>query len=398
MKITVPTIDFGTSKIVTLVAENSSATRCDIVGAGIVPYSGYARDGWNDLHEIDDAIRESVAQAEKTSRRRLRELNVGVPGMFTRVQVTEVKVALSGPDPHVTAADVRACFKLAREQVGDSYPVMHSSPAWFKVDDGKKTLQPVGIKGRELSALISFVTVDSFFVNDVSARLQKMGIEMKSFYSTVAGEAMLYLPLEERDKTAVLLDIGYLNTDVCVVEGDALIFYKCLETGAGYITVDLAEQLNIPFKAAEEKVKQVYSFGSGLTDETYTIPATADTPARTLTREEVSPIINARVTQIAEEIQQALEDGGIKLGSRSNIYLTGGGLTFNKGGRDFLSGKLRRPVRETPRLTVKMTSHIYSSAMGLIDLIVTTMEEQRQPDAGASSVIKNVFKWLLGGS
>ena len=41
MKTTVASIDFGTRKIVTLVAENSTATRCDIVGAGIVSYDGF---------------------------------------------------------------------------------------------------------------------------------------------------------------------------------------------------------------------------------------------------------------------------------------------------------------------------------------------------------------------
>ena len=39
MKTTVTSLDFGTSKIVTLVAENSGAQRCDIVGAGIVTYT-----------------------------------------------------------------------------------------------------------------------------------------------------------------------------------------------------------------------------------------------------------------------------------------------------------------------------------------------------------------------
>ena len=51
MKTTVASIDFGTSKIVTLVAENSSATRCDIVGAGIVTYNGFLEEGWNDPQE-----------------------------------------------------------------------------------------------------------------------------------------------------------------------------------------------------------------------------------------------------------------------------------------------------------------------------------------------------------
>ena len=47
MKTTVAAIDFGTSKIVTLVAENSGSQRCDIVGAGIAAYDGYLEEGWN---------------------------------------------------------------------------------------------------------------------------------------------------------------------------------------------------------------------------------------------------------------------------------------------------------------------------------------------------------------
>ena len=86
MKITVPTIDFGTSKIVTMVAQ-SNGERCDIVGSGAVPYSGYLQDGWNNPDEIRDVIRTAIDQAQKTGNCRIHELNVGVPGMFTRVIV-----------------------------------------------------------------------------------------------------------------------------------------------------------------------------------------------------------------------------------------------------------------------------------------------------------------------
>ena len=51
MKTTVAAIDFGTSKIVTLVAENSGSQRCDIVGAGIAAYDGYLEEGWNNPGE-----------------------------------------------------------------------------------------------------------------------------------------------------------------------------------------------------------------------------------------------------------------------------------------------------------------------------------------------------------
>ena len=398
MKTTVASIDFGTSKIVTLVAENSSATRCDIVGAGIVTYNGFLEEGWNDPSEIDDCLREAISQAEKQSHHKIREVNVGVPGAFTKVYVTEARVSLTGPDPHVTANDVRAIFTEAAKTLG-TLPgeVVHSSPAWFRVDDGKKTLEPVGIKGRELTALISFVVANKYFLDDVSTRLANMDVKPKNFFSTPAGEAMLYLPEEDRDRTAVLIDVGYLNTEVMAVEGDALIFHRCIDLGGGHIAADLAESLDVSFKNAEEKIKQPFVYSMSATPETYEIPANGEQPAQSFTREQISPIITARVDEIAEEIRKALEESGVKLGNWSNVYLTGGGIAFNRGGKDYLSSKLGRPVRETPKRTVKMSSPIYSSTMGLMDLIIDTMEQQRQPASGVAGKIGEFFRSLVGG-
>ena len=177
MKTTVAAIDFGTSKIVTLVAENSGSQRCDIVGAGIANYDGYLEEGWNNPAALDEAIRTSISEAEEQSHRKLRELNVGVPGAFTKVYATEARIDLKGTDPRVTPADVKAVFKKAAESLG-THPgiVVHSSPAWFMVDDSKKTLEPVGMKGRELCALISFVVANQFFVDEISNRLTEMGL------------------------------------------------------------------------------------------------------------------------------------------------------------------------------------------------------------------------------
>lgn len=400
MKTTVTSLDFGTSKIVTLVAENSGAQRCDIVGAGIVTYNGFLADGWNNPAEIDDCIREAISQAEQQSHHKIREVNIGVPGAFTKVYVTEARVSLGGADPHVTASDVRAIFKKATENLGlETLPgeIIHSSPAWFRVDDGKKTLEPVGLKGRELTALISFVIGNRFFLDDVTTRLRNMDIKPKHFFSTPAGEAMLYLPEEDRDRTAVLIDIGYLNTEVMAVEGDALIFHKCIDIGGGHIAADLSEQLDISFKNAEEKIKQPFVYSASATAETYDIPAMNDQPAQSFTRDEVAPIITARVDEIAGEIKKALEESGVKLGNWSNVYLTGGGVAFNRGGKDYLSSKLGRPVRETPKRTVKMSSPIYSSTMGLMDLIIDTMEQQRQPASGVAGKLGEFFKSLVGG-
>ena len=80
MKSTIAAIDFGTSKIVTLIAETSGAQRCDIIGAGIAMYEGFLDGEWNNPQSLNEAIGKSIAEAEQQAKRKIREINVGVPG------------------------------------------------------------------------------------------------------------------------------------------------------------------------------------------------------------------------------------------------------------------------------------------------------------------------------
>lgn len=408
MKNSVASLDFGTSKIVALVADNSTARRCDIVGAGIVPYDGYSDGHWNNANALDDCIREAVAQAEGQCHRKIKEINVGVPGAYTKVFVTEARVSLSGPDPHVTPADVCAIFSVAEENLGVlPGTLIHSSPAWFRVDEGKKTLQPVGIKGRELTAMISFVVACHNFVDEVNERLDKIaindrndknGIKVLKFFSTSAGEAMLFLPEEDRDRTAVLIDVGYMNTEVMAVEGDALIFHRCINIGGGHIAAALSDEngLDIPFTAADQYIKQPFVFSMSATPETYVVPAQGETPARTFTREEVSPIITGVVDELALEIKKALDESGVKLSNWSNVYLTGGGLVLNRGAKEYLGSKIGRSVRETPKRSIKMSQPMFASSMGLMNLIIETREEQQHDKTGLKGKIADFFRSLVG--
>ena len=397
MKTTVAAIDFGTSKIVTLVAENSGNQRCDIVAAGVAKYDGYLEEGWNNPGQLDEAIRLSIADAEEQCNSKVKEINVGVPGAFTRVYATKVTLSLKGTDPRVTSADVKEAFDQAAKNL-ENLPgvVVHSSPAWFMVDGGKKTLEPVGMKGREMTAFISFVVGNRFFVDDITNRMADLGITVMGFYSTSAGEAMLYLNEQDRDHTSVLIDMGYLNTEIIGVEGDAIIYHHVLDMGGGDIAVALAEELDISLSEAED-IKRRFVYGIETAGESYEVQGEDGQKSNTFTREQVKPVICKAVDEIAAQIKASVDDDFGGLGNWSSVFLTGGGLSFNRGGKEYLSGKLGRPVQETPRRTTKLNSHSFSSALGLMDLIIDTIEQQRQPSAGAGGKIKDFFRSLLGG-
>lgn len=389
MKTMAAAIDFGTSKVVTLVAESGGYHRCDIIGAGQVPYDGYADGDWNESGKVSEAIQASIQEAENQSHRRITEIHVGVPGEFCRAYVVESVLQLQGVDPHVTPADVERIFEIADENLQPVRGVIiHRSPAWFTVDDGKKTMEPVGMKGSTLKTLVSFVVADEFFLNDINRRMQALGVEVAGFFSMPMGESLLFLPPEDRDRTAVLIDIGYLHTEIMAVEGDALVYHKVIPIGGAHITVDLTYGLEVPMSVAEQ-IKRNYIFGMPGGDN---IEAMLDNGrTESFERDAVARVLEPRVDEIAEEIRKNLDESGVRLGSWSNVYLTGGGLALMRGGREYLASQLERPVRAPSPKAAKLNSPIFSSSLGLMDLVFETIEQQTEK-SGLFDKFKGLFK------
>ncbi len=390
MKKATAVLDFGTSKVLVLLAEESAYQKVTITSAGMAQYDGFMNGEWNAPSEVSDAIASAVEAAENKVGTHIKEVYVGVPGEFVRVYVIESSVALQGADPKVTSADVEKLQRQATEMLDrPTGVIIHRSPAWFKVDGGQKTLEPVDQKGSTLEGMIGFVLADQFFINDVTERLKELGIEVRGFFSTSVGEAMQMIPFEERDHTAILVDVGYLSTEVMAVEGDALIWQKVLPVGGAHITLDLTYGLEKPFDMCE-KIKRAYTFNAP--KNTQIEVQGENGQMESFSGEQVSMIIDARVDEMLEMIDDAIKKSGIRLGNWSNVYFTGGGLMPMAGARVYAVGKLSRNVREAAAKTVKLKpAQIYASGSGLLELVYNTIEQEEQ-DEGLLDRIKRVFR------
>ena len=352
MKKATAVVDFGTSKVLVLLAEESAYQKVTITSAGMAQYDGFMNGEWNAPGEVSDAIASALEAAENKVGTHIKEVYVGVPGDFVRVYVIESSVALQGADPKVTSADVEKLQRQATEMLDrPTGVIIHRSPAWFKVDGGQKTLEPVDLKGSTLEGMIGFVLADQFFINDVTERLRELGVEVRGFFSTSVGEAMQMIPFEERDHTAILVDVGYLSTEVMAVEGDALIWQKVLPVGGAHITLDLTYGLEKPFDMCE-KIKRSYTFNAP--KNTQIEVQGENGQMESFSGEQVSLIVDARVDEMLEMVDDAIKKSGIRLGNWSNVYFTGGGLMPMSGARVYAAGKLSRNVREATAKTVKL--------------------------------------------
>lgn len=400
MKSVAAAIDFGTSKIVTLLAESGGFNRCDIIGAGTVPYDGYLDGAWNAPELLSQAVRNSINAAELEGKTRIREVYVGVPCERIRVLSGVASVPVNAQDGRVTDEDVDAVEDAVADLLNlpeAGGVVIHRSPAWFEVDSGKKTMSPVGLKGRELKASVSFVLADPAFIEEITTLLVGMGIGVLGFLSPSMGESMLLLSLEERDRVAVLIDMGYLNTEFSVIEGDAMVYHAVLPMGGGHIAADLATELQIPMRSAEQ-IKREYIFMPDEFDPAGDPEVMDEATGRRLTfpRAFVQSTMEKSVDELAGMIAGAMKECEKYLGARSQVFITGGALAMMRGGREYLASKLGRPVKVSMAKAAKLNSPVFASALGLVDLVFDSIEKRSAQEESLpgrlAGGIKGLFK------
>ena len=336
MRTVAAAIEFGTSKITTLIAENSGYNRCDIIGSGTVPYAGYVDGQWNEPEALLEAMEASIHAAEVEAKRSIKEIYVGVPCENIHVCTAIGQAEVAGEDRRITDEDLDRVMDDAADQLRLSElggNVLHRSPAWFSVDGGKHTMRLVGSPGQTVMGQVSFIVADPDFIDQVRGLLGQLGITVNAFMSPTIGTATLLMSYEERDKTPVLIDVGYLNTELSVIEGDAITYHAVLPIGGGDITVALAETLEIDMKEAEA-LKRDYIFK----------PDEFDTPGDPQVRFQDGSVITfpydfvastvEKVTEeLVEDIDLTLRDAAEYISPKSQIYLTGGVLLNMRGGK-----------------------------------------------------------------
>ncbi len=392
-KMQIAAIEFGTSKIVTIIARNGGIDRLEFMGTGTVPYDGFQNGDWNTPGQMLQRVHDSIAAAELEANEKVRELYVGVPGDYIHVVSGEAEIGLG--DDGVTEDDLDAvqdavAEKLQIAEMGGL--VLHRSPAWFQIDDGKKTVEPNG-HGSKLRACTSFIVADIQYIEDIKEIMGALDITILGFLSPTLGESLLLMSIDDRDRVSVLIDCGYLSTEISIIRGEAIVYHAMLPMGGGHITADIATQLCIPMRAAEQ-IKRSYVFNPDEFDRN-AVNEVRDRRGRRVTfpREVVSQCIEKSMDELSNMIDLTLRNDGIDyLGARSQIYLTGGGIGMMRGARDYLAERIGKPVKAAASKTAKMNSPVYSSVLGLLDLTFDSIERHDDEEESFSGKLGSFFK------
>lgn len=336
-------LDFGSSKLYLCLGRrgvnNTFAIRC----LTETKYDGFADGEFLEPEKLYDAVSSAIESGEISGKNKIQSLYVGVPAEFCMVECKNITKHFAGK----TKLTDEIIEEISGDAVNREYlkekTLISCKPNYVKLDDDRKVMRYSGEKTTKISAEICSVYVENYFIKTVNSILAKIGVESVVYICASEAEAQYLLTQEERTRENIIVDIGYISSSVMCAYGNSLIDLKAFSLGGAHISADLSECLEITFQQAEALKREiVLSINSKRTGECYEVDV----------KDKILPVpinfanevVKARLDMICQLIKKIIHTFGVENSQFVPVYLTGGGISYIKGVRDYLAKSIGRNV------------------------------------------------------
>ncbi|MEX1307659.1 MAG: cell division FtsA domain-containing protein [Eubacteriales bacterium] len=370
----VMTLEFGTSKVICAIGRKRSRGRFEIVSLAQVNYAGFKKGRWQELELVPEILKKTIKEAKTKARQNPTRAYIGIPPCFCRVHCASSAMDLIGNNKVITPEIVERMLKNAqRFDVPDEYEMISASPVYFKLDEDNLFVDPVGVEASHIEGQFSFIFAKKRFLYEAKTIMDVLNIPIAGFKPETLCQALFLIPVEERDASSVLLDIGFYDTSVSIVYGDTVIFSRVIPVGGAQITSDLSLVLDIDMESAE-RIKRRFSF-----ENTYYPQHVKETVRQNgdiieVDKQMIAEIILSRADHLMHMIKTALYDSRVELPETTKVYLTGAGVSLMTGSVAYLEENLGLKVILPQIDATNYSSPNYHNSIGLLDHVLSNEE------------------------
>jgi len=363
-------IDVGTTKICTIVADASDGGDVRVLGVGIAPSKGLHKGLVVNITEARESIRESVAKAEQASNCKVSSAFVGVTGRHVTSLNNRGVVAITRNDRVVRPDDLKRVLSAAQSlKVPSDRRLLHVIPRGYAVDGQMGIDNPVGMHGFRLDVETHVITAAVTSIQNLIKCIRSIGIDIEDLVLEPLASSEAVLTEDEKQVGIILADIGGGTTDVAVFK-DGSIWHTSILPVAGYqLTRDVAIGLGLPFDVAEQ-MKRKYGSVMPVYEGKVETPAALSQDGHGVSYQDLCDIIRARIEEILKLIMLEMPNSDYETLVPAGLVLTGG--SSNLSGLSALgSDILRLPVRiGTPSnvhgISEMLYDPAYATSVGLL--------------------------------
>ena len=306
-------LEIGTSKIRVLIGESREDGQMMITGLGEAPSRGIRKAEVVDMEVAVSCVRSAINVAEANGQVKIHQVHLVVSGGHIQAMVNRGAVPVLDPSEIVRddmehAMDTARAVSLPQERVP-----LHTICQQFYIDDQHGVVSPEGMEGSKLS-------VDMLILHGVRGRLRNtvkvarstpMDVQDVAFGGLCS--ALAVLSPQEKERGAVVIDLGGGTTDFLVYAKNAIALAGSLSVGGDHITNDIATGLRIGSTAQAEMLKE--QFGNAMTDlsarhKKVAVPVDAGSSERFVALSDLHTIVHVRIEETLTMIRDLLERRG----------------------------------------------------------------------------------------
>ncbi len=373
----VATLDVGSSKIVATLSERGVNNTFSVKGQAVRFYEGFAEGEFLDEQSLEWAICDSIAEIVKETGVSLGEIYVSVPGVFIRLENKKYKLSL-GKQRKITKNDVESLFEEGKARVKtDGYEVIGYSEIFFALDDNRKVENPIGVVSSMLGGAITYYLCENYYLQTIRKILNKSKVKDVRF--VFVGQAMgnYLLSKEDRESPSLLLDVGYITSEMTVHLGNGILAECSEDFGGGILTYHMVKEFDLEVMEGELLKREINFAINPSVKSSYTIELEEKT--LDFSSEKVNEIAFSVVDSFLGSVSEFLEQNTPLSMENLRVYLTGGGLSYLRGIKSHLSARLGSPVEIiTPNILLNSKPE-FSSVYALLDYALTDKEKRKKP-------------------
>ncbi|HEX7578818.1 MAG TPA: cell division protein FtsA, partial [Thermoanaerobaculia bacterium] len=294
-------LDIGSTKVCTLIAETKEDGRVEIVGKGTASHKGARKGAIIDVPATVEAIKRATEEAELMAGVQVERAVAGVAGPSVRSFNSRQVVAVSAKNREISREDIARALDAARSvPIPSEFEILHVLPREFVVDGQDGVADPLGMVGSRLEADVHVITLPVATTQNLLNCINRAGIEVIEMVLEPLAAGAAVLTPDEKELGVVLADIGGGTTEIAVWRQGALVHTSVLGIGGDHFTNDLAVVLKTPVPDAE-RIKKKY--GAALValvgeDETVDVPLTGGRGVQPVSRRRIAEILQPRTEEL----------------------------------------------------------------------------------------------------
>lgn len=363
-------LDIGTAKTCCIIAEPNEDS-LDIIGIGSHPSGGMRKGVVVNIEATVEAVKHAVEEAETMAGTEIESVFVGIAGGHIKGVNGHGIIAVGGGEVSRTEYD-RVIETAKAVNIPMDREVIHVIPQEFIVDGQGGIAEPIGMNGVRLEVKVHIITGAVTSAQNIVRSVNRAGLEVNDIVVEQLAASEAVLEADEKELGVGLVDMGGGTCDIIMFQDNAIKGTSVVALGGNNLTNDIAIGLRTPGHEAEKIKRQHGCAYRGLVspDDVLEVPGVANRPARTLSRDVLSDIIEARVEEIFTLVRNEIELSGYYNKLAAGIVITGG-TAIMQGMEETATRILDLPVRigiptRVGGLTDLVASPQYATAVGLV--------------------------------